>query len=305
MKALVSGGAGFIGSHLVDNLVSQGAQVSVLDNMVSGHACRIHPLASFLHMDIGSKEAVQYIVRNKPDFVFHLAAQTDVQKSLDDPKYDADVNIGGTINILEACREANVRKMIFASSSAVYGNIHKELILEDDPVAPISYYGSSKMAAESYIRLYHHLYGIPYTILRFSNVYGPGQTAKGEGGVVAVFLERIHSEKTVFIHGDGEQTRDFIYVKDVVRAMMAAVDRGDQETYHVSSSKGTSINQLAAMLSRIHGGEIEFVHTPPKRGDIKHSCLNNSKISRQMLWQPIVELSAGLIDTYAYSKRYM
>jgi UDP-glucose 4-epimerase len=170
-------------------------------------------------------------------------------------------------------------------------------------MVPISYYGSSKGAAESYIRLYHQLYGIPYTILRFSNVYGPRQTAKGEGGVVAIFLERLHDKKTVFIHGDGEHTRDFIYVKDVVRAMMAAIARGDQKTYHVRSSKKTSINQLVAMLSRIHGGAIEIVHTPSKRGDIKHSCLDNRKTSRQLFWQPLVELPAGLSDTYAYSKR--
>jgi len=303
MKAIVTGGAGFIGSHLVDHLVSLGVQVLVLDNMASGHPRHLHPLASFQHVDICSEEAIRHIVGYKPSVVFHLAAQTDVQKSLDDPHYDADVNIGGTINVLEACRKANVRKMIFASSSAVYGNVQKRKVLEEEKIAPISYYGSSKAASEAYIRLYHQLYGIPYTILRFSNVYGPRQTAKGEGGVIAVFMSRIHENKTLFIHGDGNQTRDFIYVKDVVRALMAAIVRGDQEVFHVSTSKKTSINQLVAILTRIHGGTLDILHTPSNKGDIKHSCLSNRKISRQLLWQPSIKLTDGLIDTYAFTKR--
>ncbi|TVY02155.1 NAD-dependent epimerase/dehydratase family protein [Cohnella terricola] len=303
MKAIVTGGAGFIGSHLVDHLVTLGIQVLVLDNMASGHLRHLHPLASIQYVDIGSNEAMQHIVGYKPNVVFHLAAQTDVQKSLVDPQYDADVNIGGTINVLEACRKANVRKMIFASSSAVYGNVLKRKVSEKEKIAPISYYGSSKAASEAYIRLYHQLYGIPYTILRFSNVFGPRQTAKGEGGVIAVFLKHIHENKTLFVHGDGNQTRDFIYVKDVVRALMAAIVRGDQEIYHVSTSRKTSINQLVAMLTRIHGGSLEILHTTSNIGDIKHSCLSNRKISRQLLWQPSVELTAGLSDTYAFTKR--
>ena len=303
MKSIVTGGAGFIGSHLIEALVCQGIKVSIIDNLVSGQLGIIHPLAVLHQMDICSKEAKDVIIRDKPDVVFHLAAQTDVQKSLLDPQYDAEVNISGTINLLEACREAKVRKLIFASTSAVYGDLQKELISEEDPVAPISYYGLSKCAAESYIRLFHQLYGSPYTILRFSNVYGPGQMAKGEGGVVAVFLDRIHRKKQLSIHGAGEQTRDFIYVKDVVRAILAAVERGDQETLQVSSSRNTSINQLVSMLSRIHGSAVDIVHTSTRKGDVKHSCLDNRKAFQLLHWQPLVHLPDGLTDTYAYSKK--
>jgi UDP-glucose 4-epimerase len=303
MKAIVTGGAGFIGSHLVEALVCQGIQVSVIDNLVSGEQRRIHPSAVLNRMDIRSNEAKDLIVREKPDVVFHLAAQTDVQKSLLDPKYDADVNVCGTINLLEACREAGGGKLIFASTSAVYGNLQKERISEENPVAPISYYGLSKWSAESYIGLFYQLYDIPYTILRFSNVYGPGQTPKGEGGVVAVFLDRIHACKPLTIHGDGEQTRDFIYVKDVVGAMLAAIERGDQQTAHVSSSNKTSINKLVSMLSRIRGADFEVVYTAARIGDIEHSCLDNSKASLLLHWQPVMDLWDGLTETLTYWKK--
>jgi len=303
MKAIVTGGAGFIGSHLVEALACQGIQVSVLDNLVSGDQRRIHPNAVLNQMDIRSNEAKELIIREKPDVLFHLAAQTDVQKSILDPKYDADVNVYGTINLLEACREVGDIKLIFASSSAVYGSLQRDRISEEDPVAPISYYGLSKLFAESYIRLFYQLYDIPYTILRFSNVYGPGQTPKGEGGVVAVFLERIYARKPLTVHGDGEQTRDFIYVKDVVSAMLAAIKRGDQETAQVSSSNKSSINKLVSMLSRIHGEDLEVFHTSAKKGDIEHSCLDNSKASLLLHWQPLKDLQGGLMETYANWKK--
>lgn len=303
MKVLVTGGAGFIGSHLVESLLCQGIEVSIIDNLVSGQSYISHPLAVFHQMDIRSRDAKAVIVREKPDVVFHLAAQTDVQKSLQDPQYDAQVNICGTINLLEACREAQVRKLIFTSSSAVYGDLHKESISEEDPVSPISYYGLSKWAAESYILLYHQLYGISYTILRFSNVYGPGQIAKGEGGVVAVFLDRIHAQKQLNIHGDGEQTRDFIYVKDVIRAIQAAAERGDQEIIQVSSSRKTSVNQLVSTLFQIHGSPVEIIYTPANKGDVKHSCLDNRKAYELLQWQPLIDLSDGLAATYTYSKK--
>jgi UDP-glucose 4-epimerase len=303
MRAMVTGGAGFIGSHLVEALVSQGAKVSILDNLASGQQSRIHSQAVFHPLDIRSKEAKKLIEQEKPDVLFHLAAQTDVQQSILDPGYDADANIRGTINLLESCREARVGKIIFASTSAVYGNLQKELLSESDLSVPISFYGLSKWVAESYIRLSHQLYGTPYTILRFSNVYGPGQTAKGEGGVVAVFCDRLHADRPITIHGDGEQTRDFIYVKDVVGAVLSAVKRGDQETVQVSSTSKTSINDLVAILSRIHGAPIDIVHTHSRKGDIKHSCLDNGKARHELHWQPLVGLLEGLTETYNHSKK--
>ncbi|OAS84628.1 NAD-dependent epimerase/dehydratase family protein [Metabacillus litoralis] len=301
MKAVVTGGAGFIGSHLTDELIKIGVEVHVLDNMISGHLNYVHPLAVIHHVDICSAEAKQIILQEKPDVVFHLAAQADVERSIINPKYDADVNISGTINILEACHEASVKKIIFASTSGVYGNLEKELISEKDEAVPVSYYGLSKLTAESYIRLFYQLYGLSYTILRYGNVYGPRQTAKGEGGVIAVFLEKIKKGMPLSIHGDGEQTRDFIYVKDIVQANIAAMERGHQETIQVSTSKRTSVNHLLKYLMQIHVSTIDVVHTPARKGDIKHSCLDNSKACQMLNWKPQVDILQGLTETYTFS----
>ncbi|CAH0281816.1 UDP-glucose 4-epimerase [Peribacillus frigoritolerans] len=301
MKAIVTGGAGFIGSHLVEELISSGAEVHVLDNMISGQRDYVHPHAIIHTEDICSEEAKQIIVREKPDVVFHLAAQADVGRSIHEPQYDANVNINGTINILEACHETSVKKVIFSSTSGVYGNLQKELISEEDLTGPISYYGLSKLTAESYIRLFHQLYGLPYTILRYGNVYGPRQTAKGEGGVVAVFLDRIKKGMPLSIHGDGEQTRDFIYVKDIVNANMAAVNQGHQEIIQVSTAQKTSVNHLLNMLTQIHGFKVNTVHTSPRTGDIKHSCLDNKKARQILKWQPKSDIFQGLSETYTSS----
>jgi len=301
MKAVVTGGAGFIGSHLVEELLLQGAKVHVLDNLVSGQLKNVHPLAVMHIEDIRSQGAKQIIKREKPDVVFHLAAQADVGQSIREPKYDADMNINGTINILEACREASVKKIIFASTSGVYGNLQKDLISEKDLTMPISYYGLSKLTAESYIRLFHQLYGLSYTILRYGNVYGPRQSAKGEGGVIAIFLDRIKKGMPLMIHGDGEQTRDFVYVKDVVRANIAAVEKGDQETIQVSTGRSISINHLVKMLTQIYGSPIETIYTHARTGDIKHSCLDNKKARQLLQWNPQVDIFNGLTETYTFS----
>ncbi|MEK4873831.1 NAD-dependent epimerase/dehydratase family protein [Bacillus smithii] len=301
MKAVVTGGAGFIGSHLVEELLLQGAKVHVLDNLVSGQLKNVHPLAVMHIEDIRSQGAKQIIMREKPDVVFHLAAQADVGQSIREPKYDADMNINGTINILEACREASVKKVIFASTSGVYGNLQKDLISEKDLTMPISYYGLSKLTAESYIRLFHQLYGLSYTILRYGNVYGPRQSAKGEGGVIAIFLDRIKKGMPLMIHGDGEQTRDFVYVKDIVRANIAAVEKGDQETIQVSTGKSISINHLVKMLTQIYGSPIETIYTHARTGDIKHSCLDNKKARQLLQWNPQVDIFNGLTETYTFS----
>ena len=301
MKAVVTGGAGFIGSHLVEELILQGAEVHVLDNMISGQFQNVHPLAVIHTNDICSQEAKQIILREKPDVVFHLAAQADVGRSIREPGYDADVNINGTINILEACRDASVKKMIFASTSGVYGNLQKDLISEEDLTMPISYYGLSKLTAESYIRLFHQLYGLSYTILRYGNVYGPRQSAKGEGGVIAIFLDRIKKRMPFTIYGDGEQTRDFIFVKDVVRANIAAVEKGNQKTIQVSTARSTSVNQLVNMLTQISGFPIKAVYTHERPGDIKHSCLDNTKARQLLQWNPKIPIFNGLTETYAFS----
>lgn len=298
MKSLVTGGAGFIGSHLVDELIAKNHEVHVLDNMISGHLEYLPPRAILHVQDICNKEAKQLILNEKPDIVFHLAAQADVGRSIKEPQYDADVNIKGTINILEACVEAKVKKIIFASTSAVYGNLQKELLSEHDQTVPISYYGLSKLTAESYIQLFSQTYHLPFTILRYGNVYGPRQTAKGEGGVVANFLERIKKGMPLNIHGDGKQTRDFIFVKDIVQANIAAIDKGHHEIIQISTSKRTSVNQIIDMFAQIHDSNIPTHYTVPRKGDIKHSCLSNKKAEQVLLWHPNVDIDHGLLQTY-------
>jgi UDP-glucose 4-epimerase len=302
MKVIVTGGAGFIGSHLVDALILIGVEVHILDNLVAGQMKNVNTQAELHEVDICSEEAKSIVISVKPDAVFHLAAQADVGKSVQNPKYDADVNIKGTINMLEASRDAKVKKFVFASTSAVYGNLKKDILCENEKTIPASYYGLSKLTAESYIRLFYELYRVPYTILRYANVYGPRQLPKGEGGVIAVFLNRLKTAGTLSVHGDGEQTRDFIYVSDIVAANIAALDRGAQQTIQISTSKKTSINDILNRLAIIHGENIRTVFTASREGDIKHSCLNNEKAQDLLNWHPRVDISKGLNETYDFHK---
>ena len=298
MKTVVTGGAGFIGSHLVNELIAHGFEVHALDDLSSGDSSRVHAGAVLHTADIRGAEARETIKSVKPDVIFHLAAQADVQRSILQPGFDTYVNVLGTLNVLEAARDADVRKIVFASTSGVYGNLQKELLTENDPTVPISFYGLSKLAAEHYIRLYNQFHGLAYTVLRYGNVYGPGQTVKGEGGVVAVFLDQIEKGLSLFVNGDGEQTRDFIYVKDVVQANLAAAERGDGETIHIATGSGTSVNRLAAILQSLHGRPVRVLHRPRKAGDILHSRLANAKARGLLLWKPHYDIEQGLRETY-------
>jgi len=303
MKVIVSGGAGFIGSHLVDALIDRGIEVHIIDSLISGQKGYINPLAQLHVVDICSEEASKVIMNIQPDAFYHLAAQADVGKSVQYPKYDGDINIIGTLNILEACHKAKVGKFIFASTSAVYGNLNNELLSEEEVTVPASFYGLSKLTAESYIRLFYELYRQPYTILRYANVYGPRQQPKGEGGVVSVFFDRLRKGGHINVHGDGQQTRDFIYVKDIVAANLAALESGDQETIQVSTSQRTSINEILSFLTDIHGISILREFTAPREGDIKHSCLCNKKARNLLNWNPVYTIEDGLRETYAFHKQ--
>ncbi|MCR8645184.1 GDP-mannose 4,6-dehydratase [Paenibacillus sp. N1-5-1-14] len=300
MKAIVTGGAGFIGSHLVHALVSKGLEVHVIDNLSTGHADRLPHQSELYQLDINDPETKNLVLHIKPHVVFHLAAQADVSTSIQLPAMDAEVNINGTIQLLEACYESGVQKFIFASTSAVYGDLQRELLSESDPTNPISFYGLSKWAAECYIRMFHHFYKLPYTILRFANVFGPGQTPKGEGGVVAIFLEKIKEELPLIIHGDGEQTRDFIYVKDVVEANIAAMSHASCRTLHVSTGTQTTINELAEKLQSIHDSRVAIVRTTHRHGDIRHSCLDPRLAKQHLNWSPQYDVLTGLTQTYRH-----
>lgn len=297
-KAFVTGGAGFIGSQLAEELIKLDYEVHIIDNLSSGYRKFIPDGALFHHLDICSADAKDAIVREKPDVVFHLAAQADVTRSISNPQYDAEINIIGTINMLEACREAGCSKFIFSSTSAVYGNLNKSNISIEDPALPISYYGLSKFAAENYIRIYHELYNLPITILRYGNVYGPRQTPKGEGGVVAVFLNRLKNKQALTLHGDGRQTRDFIYVGDVVKANLAAIYNGNGQTLHVSTGKPTSIQEVADILKELHQADIDVIYSNSRPGDIEHSCLNNEHTIHVLEWLPEMDMKSGLKAAY-------
>ncbi|KQO18630.1 NAD-dependent epimerase/dehydratase family protein [Paenibacillus sp. Leaf72] len=298
MKALVTGGAGFIGSHLTDMLIQSGAVVHVIDNLSTGSKNHVHP-AAILHVeDINSDACSKIIEHVRPDVVFHLAAQVDVQRSMADPAFDSTVNIVGTIRLLKACEQAKVSKIIFSSTSATYGDSNNERHEEEAIPAPISYYGLSKHASESYIRLFHRMYGINYTILRYSNVYGPRQSYTGEGGVVAIFLNKLNKGLPVLVHGSGDQTRDFIYVQDVVKANMAAIHQGEQETINISTGLRTSINNLIHMMKMIHGQDAQITYGTERPGDIMDSCLDNSKAERVLGWRPMSSLFEGLTQSY-------
>lgn len=300
MKMVVTGGAGFIGSHLVNGLVSIGYEVHVIDNLTTGDPGRLHSEAILHVADVNSQQTSAYISVLKPEVVFHLAAQADVQRSIMEPGLDAEANIMGTLNILEACRKSGVRKIVFASTSGVYGNLEKSQITEEDDVNPISYYALSKLTGERYIQLYEHFFGLQYTILRYGNVYGPGQTAKGEGGVVAVFGERLRQGAPFHIFGDGQQTRDFIYVKDVVEANIASIEHGDGNILHVSTGNGHSVNTLVDHICKLHPNPIDVNYLPPKSGDILHSCLNNVKAKELLQWTPRFSLQEGIEETYRH-----
>lgn len=296
MKLLILGGAGFIGSHLVDALLEQGEEVHVVDDLSTGKLENLNPAASFYKMDICDSGFGDLICSIRPEVVFHLAAQVSVPRSVHNPYEDARVNVLGTVNLLDACVKAGVKRVVFSSSAAVYGMPQYLPINEAHPLQTISPYGASKAAAEEYLRLYQRMYGINYVILRYANVYGPRQDAEGEGGVVSIFDRRLASRDALTIFGSGEQTRDFVYIKDIVRANLAAASCSPNHTVNVSTGEATSINELAQTMISTTNTSVEIIHQPERQGDIQHSVLSPQLALEVMGWKPIYKLKDGLKD---------
>jgi UDP-glucose 4-epimerase len=296
MSYIVTGGAGFIGSHLVDALLNKGEEVYVVDDLSTGKQENLNPVASFNKMDICDPGLSKLICSICPEIVFHLAAQVSVPRSLVNPCEDTRVNVLGTVNLLDACVKAGVKRVVFSSSAAVYGMPQYLTINEAHPLHTISPYGASKAAAEEYIRLYQRMYGINYIILRYANVYGPRQDAEGEGGVVSIFDRRLASRDALTIFGSGEQTRDFVYIKDIVRANLAAASCSPNHTVNVSTGEATSINELAQTMISITNTSVEIIHQPERQGDIQHSVLSPQLALEVMGWKPIYKLKDGLKD---------
>ncbi|ENH96608.1 NAD-dependent epimerase/dehydratase [Gracilibacillus halophilus YIM-C55.5] len=303
MNVIVTGGAGFIGSHLVDRLIDVGHEVHVFDHFQAGNINHVHPNAIIHEIDIVTDNLAPLFQKIRPDIVFHLAAQVDITTSVARPDQDAMVNIIATIRLLEASCQYRVKKFIFASSSAVYGEATQLPITEAESVCPISYYGLSKHAAEMYIKQFHRLYGLSYTILRYGNVYGPRQPSTGEGGVVAIFNDRIIADQPVYIYGDGEQTRDFVYVNDVVDANIASLRKGTNQTIQIGTNEATSVRQLVDQLEQIHQQQVEVIYKGARSGEVKNSCLDNQKAFNELSWEPMISIKDGLSRTYDYFRR--
>ncbi|GAX89383.1 SDR family oxidoreductase [Effusibacillus lacus] len=300
MKILVTGGAGFIGSILVGRLVDHNHEVVVVDNLVTGNRGNVSEGATFYLQDILDKKLQEIFLMEQPDCVIHLAAQCLVQRSVKDPLLDASINIMGTINLLENCCRHRVKKMIYASSAAVYGDPKYLGIDEHHPIQPSSFYGISKYAPEHYVQAYAALYGLKYTILRYANVYGIRQDSKGEGGVISIFADCLLKNKRPLIYGDGNQTRDFIYVEDIAAANIAALTSADGEILNIGTNQPTSINELLQLMNEINGTDIEPVYLPERAGDIRHSYLNNNKALKYLEWKPKFNLKEGLEETFDF-----
>jgi UDP-glucose 4-epimerase len=304
MKFLVTGGAGFIGSNVVDGLIEAGYEVVVVDNLVTGKVENVNPKATFYEVDITSSDLEEVFERERPDYVNHHAAQMNVRKSVEDPIYDAEVNVLGSINLLELCRRYGVRKVIYASTGgAVYGEPLYLPVDEDHPINPLSPYGVTKHAVEHYLYFYGANYDLRYTILRYPNIYGPRQDPHGEAGVVAIFTERMLRGERPVIFGDGTQTRDYVYVGDVVTANLLAIDKGDGEAYNVGTGIETSVNELFELLREVIGADIEPIYGEKRLGEVYRIAITNDKIYRDFGWKPQTSLREGLFKTIEYYRR--
>ncbi|MDA8233298.1 MAG: SDR family oxidoreductase [Clostridia bacterium] len=300
MKVVVTGGAGFIGSHIVDRLIEEGHDVVVVDNLSTGNVGQIRPEGEFYQLDITDAALEEVFAKERPQFVIHHAAQIDVQKSLEDPVLDASVNILGTVNLLNCCVKYEVGKVIYASTAAVYGVPQYLPIDENHPVGPISNYGISKYTPEQYLKVYQEMFGLNYTVLRYANVYGPRQGVKGEGGVICIFANKFLAGQAPFIFGDGSQTRDFVYVGDVVKANLAALEKGDGGVFNIGTGVQVSVNELLEQFKLLLGGSIEPVYEPPRAGDIRDSVFDVSRAAEVLDWQSEWSLEDGLRETVKY-----
>ncbi len=298
MRILVTGGAGFIGSHVVDAYVQEKHRVWVIDNESSGNRQQVNKAARFTRLDIRDRKKLEaYFRTHHFDVLNHHAAQIDVRKSVADPQFDAHVNIMGSLNLLELARRTKVKKFIFsASGGTAYGECRKPAN-ENSPEVPLSPYGISKLAVEKYIQAYGALHGLSYTIFRYGNVYGPRQDPHGEAGVVAIFSQCLLRGRAVSIFGNGRQTRDFVYAGDVARANVLALRRGGGEVVNIGTGKETSVNHLYELMSELAGSRGAANRKAARAGELQRSVLDIGKARRVLGWRPMMLLQEGLART--------
>ena len=302
MRITVTGGAGFIGSHLVDRLIEDGHTVQVIDNLYTGNKDFVHSKAQFVELDIRDSSVCSVLEEFRPDYIFHEAAQTEVSTSMSDPMLDCDINLMGLINLLNAAVKLDVKKFLMPSSAAVYGNLDTLPLNEEMIGNPSSFYGLTKLTTEHYLRIYYEAFGLPYICYRYSNVFGPRQGNGGEGGVISIFAKATVKGSPIIIYGDGKQTRDFIYVDDVVEANILGMQHQVTGVYNVSTGISSSVSLLVDEFRNISGKDIEIVYDKPRLGDIRDSVLATDKSEKELLFKAKYNLHDGLIKTYEYFK---
>jgi UDP-glucose 4-epimerase len=303
MRILVTGGAGFIASNVADAFIAAGHDVVIIDNMFMGNKDNINPKAKFYEVDIRDRSVGEIMKKEGIEVVDHHAAQISVPASVKDPVFDADINIKGTLNLLEAAAACNVKKFIFVSSGGtVYGTPDKFPVSEKHPYAAESPYGISKVAGELYVKFFAAQHGMKYTILRYSNVYGPRQLPHGEAGVVAIFIKKIMAGEVPTVFGGGKCVRDYVYVGDVAAANVAAVTGGDNNEFNIGTGVPTDTNKLYKAVQKVTGFAHEAVQGPFREGDILANYLDNRKAAKVLKWKPRVKLEQGVLKTYEFFK---
>jgi UDP-glucose 4-epimerase len=304
MKVLVTGGAGFIGSHVVDLHLKNGYEVAIVDDLSTGRASNLNPAAKFYKVDIRSPQLAEVFEKEKPDFVNHHAAQMNVRRSVAEPLFDAEVNILGSLNLIECAKKYDIKRLVYISTGgAVYGEPEYVPCDEAHPINPICQYGASKHTVEHYLYMYRVNYGLKYTVLRYPNVYGPRQDPHGEAGVVAIFTGQMLADEQVVINGDGEQTRDFVYVGDCAQANLLALAMENSDgIFNIGYSRGTSVNEIFGALQKIAAYKRPPAYGPAKVGETRHIYLKADKARQVLGWKPTVSLEEGLEHTVAYFK---
>ncbi|MFN3196687.1 MAG: NAD-dependent epimerase/dehydratase family protein [Chlorobiota bacterium] len=303
MNILVTGGAGFIGSHIVDRYLELGHSVTIIDNLSTGKKENINPKASFIEMDIKDEAISKVFEDGNFDILSHQAAQMDVRVSVSDPKFDAHNNIIGSLNLYENCNKYNVKKIIFASSGGtVYGEQNEFPCAEEHPKNPVSPYGIGKLTNEYYLYYYKQVYGIDYAALRYGNVFGPRQNPNGEAGVIAIFANKFIKGEQPIINGDGLITRDYIYISDVVEANVKSLDESVSGSFNVTTGIETNVNEIFNVLKDKTNSTIEEFHGPAKKGEQRRSVCSFSKFEYSHNWSPKVNFEDGIDKTVKYFK---
>jgi len=304
MKILVTGGAGFIASHIVDRFIEEGHEVVVVDNLSTGQRRNVNAAANFYNADIQGRWLERVFRRERPAVVCHHAAQIDVRRSVQDPFFDAKVNVMGTLKVFQNAVKYGVRKVIFASSGgAVYGESQSLPVSEDHPTRPTSPYGINKAIGDEYLRYFRDSWGLEYVSLRYANVYGPRQDGNGEAGVVGIFSQKMLNGDQPVINGNGRQTRDFIYVDDIVEANVAALTKTAHGIYNVGTGQETTINELFGILAKLINPAVREVHGPAKKGEQQRIALDAGRLQRELEWETKVPLQDGLAKTVEYYRQ--